>query len=58
MFRDSLVLERGPRRHGGGENKNRETKVIHGANRGSHGRWEQKGSLDPMEHPSILNPTA
>ena len=27
MFRDSLVLERGPRRRGGAKNKNRKTKA-------------------------------
>ena len=56
MFRDSLVLERGPRRHGGGENKNRETKVIHGANRGT--KVGTKGLPYPMEHPSILDAVA
>ena len=31
VFRDPLELRRGPRRRGGVKNKNRETKVIHGA---------------------------
>ena len=43
MSRDSLELRRGPRRRGGVKNKNRETKVIHGA--GSKTKVRTRGHL-------------
>ena len=56
MSRDSLELRRGHRRPRGAKNKNRKTKVIHGATSKNEG--ENKRAPYPKEHPSFIDAVA